>query len=295
MKKDKRFIKFFYLFNVTEEDAISHYTATTEISETNDDEDENGAGSNNNNGNGNSKKRTKIRTNPHVVKGCGTLEKKAKNRQKRQKSVASSSDIDQQSTKSSEFDTEVEIEPNDIVDDDYDQVAENSLEDSFEKGAKKPPIKSPNSEKLPKNPKITKANLTNDNQNGAINDEIESANELKTPTPGKNVPTANFDNPTLDYLNSGARYSIEADEISEENSEIKNFMKKSNYQSQLSNISNASSISGIIPPNTNTKRRVIERVDTDDCTSIDTTTMTEEIIMDPRKIQGQGSEMNDTT
>ena len=151
MKIDKRFVKFFNLFNVTEEDAISHYTATTEISETNDDEDENGAGSNNNNGNGNSKKRTKIRTNPHVVKGCGTLEKKAKNRQKRQKSVASSSDIDQQSTKSSEFDTEVEIEPNDIVDDDYDQVAENSLEDSFEKGAKKPPVKSPSSEKLPKN------------------------------------------------------------------------------------------------------------------------------------------------
>ena len=197
--------------------------------------------------------------------------------------MASSSDIDQQSTKSSEFDTEVEIEPNDIVDDDYDQVAENSLEDIFEKGAKKSPTKSPNSEKLPKN--------------GAVNDKIESAKDLKTPTPEKNELSVNFDNPTLDYLKSGTRYSIEADEISEENSEIKNFMKKSSYQSQLSNISNASSISGIIPPNTNTntKRRVIERVDTDDCTSIDTTTMTEEIIIDPRKIQGQGSEMNETT
>ena len=68
-------------------------------------------------------------------------------------------------------------------------------------------------------------------------------------------------------------------------------MKKSSYQSQFSNISNASSISGILPP-TNANRRIIERVDTDDCTSIDTTTMTEEIVMDPRKIQPQMSEEN---
>ena len=85
-----------------EEDTMSHYTATTEISETNEDEE-----------NSNNKKRNKIRTNPHI-KG-GTLEKKAKNKNRKKSNV----ELDLQSNKSSEFDqsenTEYEIEENDEI------------------------------------------------------------------------------------------------------------------------------------------------------------------------------------
>ena len=85
-----------------EEDTMSHYTATTEISETNEDEE-----------NSNNKKRNKIRTNPHI-KG-GTLEKKAKNKNRKKSNV----ELDLQSNKSSEFDqsenTENEIEENDEI------------------------------------------------------------------------------------------------------------------------------------------------------------------------------------
>ena len=92
-----------------EEDAISHYTATTEISEETYDDDPENNGSNN-------KKRNKIRTNPHI-KG-GTLEKKAKNRKNRHKRKKSRDLDDQNSTKStsendlSDYYTEPENEPN---------------------------------------------------------------------------------------------------------------------------------------------------------------------------------------
>ena len=92
-----------------EEDAISHYTATTEISEeTYEDDPENNISNN--------KKRNKIRTNPHI-KG-GTLEKKAKNRKNRHKRKKSRDLDDQNSTKStsendlSDYYTEPENELN---------------------------------------------------------------------------------------------------------------------------------------------------------------------------------------
>ena len=97
-----------------EEDAISHYTATTEISEETYEVDD---PENTNISNNNNKKRNKIRTNPHI-KG-GTLEKKAKNRNRVKRKKSKELLDDQTSTKSSENDTmsdyytEPENDPND--------------------------------------------------------------------------------------------------------------------------------------------------------------------------------------
>ena len=96
-----------------EEDAISHYTATTEISEETYEVDD----PDNTNISNNNKKRNKIRTNPHI-KG-GTLEKKAKNRNRVKRKKSKELLDDQTSTKSSENDTmsdyytEPENDPND--------------------------------------------------------------------------------------------------------------------------------------------------------------------------------------
>ena len=96
-----------------EEDAISHYTATTEISEETYEVDD----PDNTNISNNNKKRNKIRTNPHI-KG-GTLEKKAKKRNRVKRKKSKELLDDQTSTKSSENDTmsdyytEPENDPND--------------------------------------------------------------------------------------------------------------------------------------------------------------------------------------
>ena len=96
-------------------------------------------------------------------------------------------------------------------------------------------------------------------------------------------------NPNNNYHING-RCSVDSIEISEENDEIKDLMTRPKFsmQSQLSNMSTASSISGNgSHAEIRKSNRKIERVDTDDTTSIDTNiTLNEEIIIDPRKIQG---------
>ena len=96
-------------------------------------------------------------------------------------------------------------------------------------------------------------------------------------------------NPNNNYHVNG-RCSVDSIEISEENDEIKDLMTRPKFsmQSQLSNMSTASSISGNgSHAEIRKSNRKIERVDTDDTTSIDTNiTLNEEIIIDPRKIQG---------
>ena len=106
---------------------------------------------------------------------------------------------------------------------------------------------------------------------------MESESHVLNPTPNNNY-----------HVNG--RCSVDSIEISEENDEIKDLMTRPKFsmQSQLSNMSTASSISGNgSHAEIRKSNRKIERVDTDDTTSIDTNiTLNEEIIIDPRKIQG---------
>ena len=120
------------------------------------------------------------------------------------------------------------------------------------------------------------------NQN-SLKNYIKEAPDKKAITESENTTTANNINPNF---NVDGRCSVDSIEISEENDEIKDLMTRPKFsmQSQLSNMSTASSISG---NGNEIPRRKIERVDTDDTTSIDTNiTLNEEIIIDPRKIQG---------
>ena len=111
--------------------------------------------------------------------------------------------------------------------------------------------------------------------------------DKKAITESENTTTENNINPNF---NVDGRCSVDSIEISEENDEIKDLMTRPKFsmQSQLSNMSTASSISGNgSHAEIRKSNRKIERVDTDDTTSIDTNiTLNEEIIIDPRKIQG---------
>ena len=125
------------------------------------------------------------------------------------------------------------------------------------------------------------------NQNSLknYNKEVDDKKAI-TESENTNITTANNVNPNY---NVDGRCSVDSIEISEENDEIKDLMTRPKFsmQSQLSNMSTASSISGNGYGNEIFPRRKIERVDTDDTTSIDTNiTLNEEIIIDPRKIQG---------
>ena len=124
------------------------------------------------------------------------------------------------------------------------------------------------------------------NQNSLKNYNKE-ADDKKAITESENTTTTNNVNPNY---NVDGRCSVDSIEISEENDEIKDLMTRPKFsmQSQLSNMSTASSISGNgSHAEIRKSNRKIERVDTDDTTSIDTNiTLNEEIIIDPRKIQG---------
>ena len=124
------------------------------------------------------------------------------------------------------------------------------------------------------------------NQNSLKNYNKE-ADDKKAITESENTTTTNNVNPNF---NVDGRCSVDSIEISEENDEIKDLMTRPKFsmQSQLSNMSTASSISGNgSHAEIRKSNRKIERVDTDDTTSIDTNiTLNEEIIIDPRKIQG---------
>ena len=124
--------------------------------------------------------------------------------------------------------------------------------------------------------------------------EIKNQNSLKNHKREDKIAIkmesdSNILNPNNNYHVNG-RCSVDSIEISEENDEIKDLMTRPKFsmQSQLSNMSTASSISGNgSHAEIQKSNRKIERVDTDDTTSIDTNiTLNEEIIIDPRKIQG---------
>ena len=178
---------------------------------------------------------------------------------------------------------------NNIINDD-----ENNIENVLKKDEKI-------EEKLPSSSNISEADLNKDSievessqkeKYDNVVAEIKNQNSLKNHKREDKIAIkmeseSHILNPNNNYHVNG-RCSVDSIEISEENDEIKDLMTRPKFsmQSQLSNMSTASSISGNGYGN-EIPRRKIERVDTDDTTSIDTNiTLNEEIIIDPRKIQG---------
>ena len=176
---------------------------------------------------------------------------------------------------------------NNIINDD-----ENNIENVLKKDEKI-------EEKLPSSSNISEADLNKDSievessqkeKYDNVVAEIKNQNSLKNHKREDKIAIkmeseSHILNPNNNYHVNG-RCSVDSIEISEENDEIKDLMTRPKFsmQSQLSNMSTASSISG---NGNEIPRRKIERVDTDDTTSIDTNiTLNEEIIIDPRKIQG---------
>ena len=186
--------------------------------------------------------------------------------------------------------TENETE-NNIINDD-----ENNIENVLKKDEKI-------EEKLPSSYNISEADMNKDSievessqkeKYDNVVAEIKNQNSLKNHKREDKIAIkmeseSNILNPNNNYHVNG-RCSVDSIEISEENDEIKDLMTRPKFsmQSQLSNMSTASSISGNgSHAEIRKSNRKIERVDTDDTTSIDTNiTLNEEIIIDPRKIQG---------
>ena len=180
---------------------------------------------------------------------------------------------------------------NNIINDD-----ENNIENVLKKGEQI-------EEKLPSSSNISEADMNKDSievessqkeKYDNVVAEIKNQNSLKSHRKEDKKAIimeseSNVLNPNNSYHING-RCSVDSIEISEENDEIKDLMTRPKFsmQSQLSNMSTASSISGNgSHAEIRKSNRKIERVDTDDTTSIDTNiTLNEEIIIDPRKIQG---------